>query len=131
MNFTAVPPGTPAAAALALRGGDPDLEFPTAHAYERALGVAHGTRNAAAANTKAACWSEAAGAILPFLVTRDPLVLAQDMCRSLLGPGRIDAAYLHYLNLPQFANPQNMTPSASSPSRLRSTRCCSAPPHGR
>ena len=47
-DFTPVPPGTGAAAALALRGSDPDVIYTPASNFSNTVGVSMGQRNGAA-----------------------------------------------------------------------------------
>ena len=94
MNFTAVPAGTAAPAALVLRGADHDLEFPSASPLNMILGDALHATNAAVANTKAIPYSDLAGLITSFLFTSDAVVLATVLWQLWLPcpfyPARID-----------------------------------------
>ena len=77
MDFPAVPAGTAAAAALAIRGADHDLEFAAASKLNIVLGNAVNATDAVAhANFKAAPYSDLAGLITGFLFTTDAAVLA-------------------------------------------------------
>ena len=77
MDFTAVPAGTAAPAALVLRGADHDVEFAVASRFNSILGDAVNAANAAGvANAKAAPYSDVAGLITSFLFTADAAVLS-------------------------------------------------------
>ena len=48
MQFAPVPAGTAAPAALALRGADPDVEYPVGSPYDNMRSVSHNATNAVA-----------------------------------------------------------------------------------
>ena len=62
MDFTPVPPGTAPAAAVLLRGPDPDVTVATGDEFDVVLGAAVGSRNAPVAGQRLTPYSAAAGA---------------------------------------------------------------------
>ena len=83
MDFPAVPAGTAAAAALAIRGADHDLEFAATSKLNAVLGNAVNATDAVAhANFKAAPYSDLAGLITGFLFTTDAAVLRAPRARE-------------------------------------------------
>ena len=77
MNFPPVPPGTDAAAALGLRGPDPDVTVATADTFITTLGHALNARPGPVANTTLAKWSAVMGALVGGMFTSDAAVLDQ------------------------------------------------------
>ena len=101
MNFSTVPPGTPAPAALILRGGDHDIEYLGGTAYANALGATHLQRIAAGANTFGTPYSSCAGAAVEFMLTNDAGVLASFHTQIHVLPAKLQAAYAYLLSQPQ------------------------------
>ena len=67
MDFSAVPAGTLPAAALTLRGGDPDIEVAANSDFAKCQAKALAARTVAAApNAKAFFWSSVAGLIVDY-----------------------------------------------------------------
>merc|ERR1711865_45166 len=78
MDFVPVPAGTAPAAALALRGADPDVDMAANDSYATVLGNASLARNQAGGR-KRLCYSNVSGCLSGHLFTRDPLVLASPL----------------------------------------------------
>ena len=98
MDFAPVPPGTAPAAALVMRGPDPDLIFAVGDPFDVSLSAALYARPGVLANQKAAPYSRVAGALAGGLYTRDPAVLASCPTAFAIGPARLRA---HWLRLTQ------------------------------
>ena len=96
MDFSAVPAGTAAAAALALRGADHDIEFAATSKINVVLGDALNATDAVAhANYKAAPYSDVAGLITSFLFTSDAAVLAAILWQDVISPAKLEAAFTY------------------------------------
>ena len=96
MDFSAVPAGTAAPAALALRGADHDVEFAVASRFNAILGDALNATNAlGVANTKAVAYSDLAGAITCFLFTSDAAVLSSVLWQNVISPAKLQAAFTY------------------------------------
>ena len=94
MQFSAVPAGTLAPAALQLRGADPDVEHPAGSSYIAMMGATHNARNAvAAANHRATSWSATAGLVVNYMFTDSQAVLATSTVISVVDLAAIDAAF--------------------------------------
>ena len=94
MQFSAVPAGTLAPAALQLRGADPDVEHPAGSPYIAMMGATHNARAAVAANNfRATSWSATAGTIVNYMFTDDQAVLATSNITSVVDLAAIDAAF--------------------------------------
>ena len=94
MDFAPVPPGTAPAAALALRGSDPDLLFAAADSFDVTLSAALHARPGVLANQKAIPYSRVAGALADGLYTRDPVVLMACPTAFVVGPAKLRAHWL-------------------------------------
>ena len=96
MQFAPVPAGTLPAAALAMRGGDPDVEFPTGSPFDVMLGTALNAYNAVAtANHKAVPYSAVAGVIVTYMYSDDAAALARALTGDVPGVAELDAAFTY------------------------------------
>ena len=96
MDFTAVPAGTLPAAALTLRGGDPDIEVAAASDFAKCQAKAMAARTLAAApNVRNFFWSSVAGLIVEFMFVSDPAVLTLGVHLQAVAPAALGAAFTH------------------------------------
>ena len=98
MDFTPVPAGTAPAAALTLRGPDPDLVYLVADPMHTVLSDAFHARNGVAANQRLARYSRAGGILAGGLFTRDPAVLAAVAGLAVVAPAKLHAHFLQLTN---------------------------------
>eukprot|EP00966_Prymnesium_polylepis_P042253 981683-Prymnesium_polylepis.1 len=62
-TFTPVPPGTPAAAALNMRGADPDVLYAIGSDFQTSVGYVIGERNALVGGQRVVQYSSACGVL--------------------------------------------------------------------
>ena len=112
MDFTAVPAGTPAATALTMRGGDPDIEVLATSDFAKCQAKAMAARTLPATPaSRNFFWSSVAGLIVDYMFTIDPAVLALGVHAEAVTPAALDAAFA-YLT-------QNMTVTEMTEEELR------------
>ena len=98
MDFVPVPAGTADAAALTLRGSDPDIVFAQTSGFNTTLGDALAAQPGAAAADRQAAYSDVAGALTGGLFTRDPLVLQSLVHAAVVGPAKLYATFLRLVH---------------------------------
>jgi hypothetical protein len=96
MDWEPVPPGTPAALALTLRGADHDLDFAAGDSVESAFSVSLSIRNAVGGRRRLA-FSSFGGALSGYFLTNDPAVIAQFVHGAVPTPAKLRALWLYFI----------------------------------
>ena len=92
MDFTAVPAGKPAATALTMRGGDPDIEVLATSDFAKCQAKALSARTLPATPaSRNFFWSSVAGLIVEYMYTLDPAVLSLGVHAEAVTPAALDA----------------------------------------
>ena len=89
-DFTPVPAGTPAAAALVLRGPDPDIVSVVGTNFQVMVSANCGERPGPLANKRLVAYSTTCGQFRRTLFTRDAALLSQPAYRVAASPSKFE-----------------------------------------
>ena len=98
MDFTPVPAGTLAPAALVLRGSDHEVQFQSADSFHTVTSTTLYARDGPVANSKLARYSRVGGLLAGYFFTSDPGVIHALLHRKVVGPIKLRALWLRLVH---------------------------------